>query len=55
MAAVKSKKTKVARLREPDSYDEGGDELSSSSSENSGKEELLAKSTAGSVVRRGVE
>jgi hypothetical protein len=38
VAAVKSKKTKVARLREPDSYDEGGDELSSSSSENSGKE-----------------
>ena len=38
VAAVKSKKAKVARPREPDSYDEGGDELSSSSSENSGKE-----------------
>jgi Zinc knuckle len=38
VAAVKSKKAKVARPREPDSYDEGGDELSSSLSESSGKE-----------------
>ena len=38
VAAVKSKKAKMARPREPDSYDEGGDELSSSSSKSSGKE-----------------
>jgi hypothetical protein len=37
-AAAKSKKAKVTLLQEPGSYDEGGDELSSSSSENSGKE-----------------
>jgi hypothetical protein len=37
-AAAKSKKAKVTLLQEPGSYDEGGDELSPSSSENSGKE-----------------
>jgi hypothetical protein len=39
IAIAKAKKAKAAQPREePDSYDEGGDELSSFLSENSGKE-----------------
>ena len=38
VATIKSKKAKVAWPQELDSYDEGGDELSSSLSESSGKE-----------------